>query len=186
MAEQLALEPSAARADLEPQDLDQAWHESLTSVMREVVTNLPDSTTLGELIGATQANAHLEPVLTRMTVQELIDMARARKAPSETRKRDVELDEEGNPLLDLPDTGAAVIRRRADVPDGDVLVLKALVEHGPMSESTLTRKTRVTSEQLRLTLRQLRTKGYIHIEGSGTKRKLRITRNGSSFLRKKR
>ena len=186
MAEQLALDSSTARANPEPQNLDQAWHESLMTVMREVVTNLPDTATLGELIGATQANAHLEPVLARMTVQELIDMARTRGAPNGSSKRGPQLDEEGNPLLDLPDAGPAVIRRRADVPDGDVLVLRCLAEAGPLAEGTLSRKTRVTSEQLRLTLRQLRTKGYVHIEGSGPKRKLRITRNGTSFLRKKR
>ncbi|TPV95803.1 MAG: hypothetical protein B7733_08065 [Myxococcales bacterium FL481] len=144
---------------------------------------------MGELIGATQANAQLEPVLARMTVQELIDMARARKTspdPTVAGNREAPSDDEIDSDLELPDLGPAVIRRRADVPDGDVLVLTCLSEHGPLGEGTLTRKTRVTSEQLRLTLRQLRTKGYIHIEGSGAKRKIRITRNGTGFLRKKR
>jgi hypothetical protein len=31
----------------------------------------------------------------------------------------------------------------------------------------------------------MRTKGYVHSEGSGNKRKLKITRAGSAYLRKK-
>lgn len=175
-------------------EVDEQWRQSLLGVMRQVVHSLPDETTLGELVSATRANPHLAPMLGYMSVQELIDMAVARPAtirakPASTRKRrsaepEIEFDEEGNPLMDLPDAGPAVIRRRADVPDGDYRVLRTLADEGPLSEPSLLRATKLTSEQLKLVIRHLRTKGWIHIEGSGQKRKVKVTRNGSSHLRK--
>jgi hypothetical protein len=182
-------------------DVDETWRQSLLGVMRQVIHSLPDQTTLGELVAATRANPHLAPMLGYMSVQELIDMAVARpsgspgslgiaKPTNGARRRspqiepEIEFDEEGNPLMDLPDTGPAVIRRRADIPDGDFRVLRSLADEGPLSEPSLLRATKVTSEQLKLILRHLRTKGWIHIEGSGPKRKIKITRNGSSHLRK--
>lgn len=175
-------------------DVDEQWRQSLLGVMRQVVHALPDETTLGELVAATRANPHLAPMLSYMSVQELIDMAVARPhalpskpASNGARRRiepEYEFDEEGNPLMDLPDTGPAVIRRRADVPDGDFRVLRSLADEGPLSESGLLRGTKLTSEQLKLVLRHLRTKGWIHVEGSGQKRKVKITRNGASHLRK--
>jgi hypothetical protein len=194
-------------------DVDETWRQSLLGVMRQVVHSLPDQTTLGELVAATRANPHLAPMLGYMSVQELIDMAVARpgvpglsamsamsampggvsgisgvKPSNGVRRRapepEIEFDEDGNPLMELPDTGPAVIRRRADIPDGDFRVLRSLADEGPLSEPSLLRTTKVTSEQLKLILRHLRTKGWIHIEGSGPKRKIKITRNGSSHLRK--
>lgn len=173
-------------------EVDEQWRSSLLEVMRQVIHSLPDQTTLGELVAATRANDHLAPMLGYMSVQELIDMAVARpttskKAPakkSQKREPEIEFDEEGNPLMDLPDAGPAVIRRRADVPDGDNRILRALAKEGPLSESGLIRATKLTSDQVKLVLRHLRTKGWIHIEGAGQKRKIKITRNGSSHLRK--
>lgn len=176
-------------------EVDEQWRQSLLVVMRQVINALPDNTSLGELVAATRANPHLAPTLGYMSVQELIDMAVARpaqldigEAKKSGRRRpaepEIQFDEEGNPIMDLPDTGPAVIRRRADVPDGDYRILRTLADEGPLSEPSLTRATKLTSEQLKLMLRHLRTKGWIHVEGSGTKRKVKITRNGASHLRK--
>jgi len=184
-------------------DVDEQWRQSLLDVMRQVINSLPDQTSLGELVAATRANPHLAPTLSYMTVQELIDMAVARpvhessnnllnsgerangsKAAGRRGEPEIQFDEEGNPLMDLPETGPAVIRRRADVPDGDFLILRALADDGPLNETSLVRATRLTSDQLKLILRHLRTKGWIHIEGAGSKQKIKITRNGSSYLRK--
>lgn len=170
--------------------VDDQWRQSLLDVLRQVIHALPEETTLGELIGATRANPHLAPMLGYMSVQELIDMVLTRPAmpkPSPRKSKaapEVTFDEEGNPLMDLPDTGPAVIRRRADVPDGDFRVLRLLADEGPVGEGALVRATRLTQEQLRLVLRHLRTKGWIHVEGSGQKRKVKITRNGALHLRK--
>lgn len=177
-------------------EVDEQWRQSLLEVMRQVINSLPDQTSLGELVAATRANPHLAPTLGYMSVQELIDMAVARpvtptpangqaKKPGRRRAEpEIQFDEEGNPIMDLPDTGPAVIRRRADVPDGDYRILQTLADEGPLSEPALIRATKLTSEQIKLVLRHLRTKGWIHVEGSGTKRKIKITRNGASHLRK--
>ena len=174
-------------------EVDEQWRQSLLEVMRQVVNSLPDETTLGELVAATRANPHLAPMLGYMSVQELIDMAVARPVQHRpdingrgrrSAEPEIEFDEEGNPLMDLPDAGPAVIRRRADVPDGDYRILRTLADEGPLSEPGLVRATKLTSEQLKLIIRHLRTKGWIHIEGSGSKRKIKITRNGASHLRK--
>lgn len=184
-------------------DVDEQWRQSLLVVMRQVINSLPDQTSLGELVAATRANPHLAPTLGYMSVQELIDMAVARpshtahaghtingdakKLAANGRRRvepEIQFDEEGNPIMDLPETGPAVIRRRADVPDGDYRILRTLADEGPLSEPSLVRATKLTSEQLKLVLRHLRTKGWIHVEGSGPKRKVKITRNGASQLRK--
>jgi hypothetical protein len=177
--------------DRRTSDVDDQWRTSLLDMMRQVINTLPDETTLGDLVQATRANAQFAPLLAYISVQELIDMAVARPPTAKPSARkparsepEVTFDEEGNPIMDLPDTGPAVIRRRADVPDGDSRVLRLLAEEGPLTESTLARSSRLTQEQLKLVLRHLRTKGWIHIEGSGTKRKIKITRNGASHLRK--
>ncbi|MFV8748945.1 hypothetical protein ACNOYE_00180 [Nannocystaceae bacterium ST9] len=187
------IEPDSPRAsgDDVGDHVGDQWRASLLEMMRQVVNTLPDETTLGDLVRATRGNAQFAPLLAYISVQELIDMAVARPATVKPSARksarsepEVTFDEEGNPIMDLPETGPAVIRRRADVPDGDSRVLRLLAEEGPLTEPTLARTSRLTQEQLKLVLRHLRTKGWIHIEGSGTKRKIKITRNGASHLRK--
>lgn len=172
---------------------DDAWGQSLRELVQDVINSLPDHATLGELIGAIRANPALAPVLDLFTVQELIDTARKRpapaaapaaKAPAKAAPREVQFDADGNPVMDLGDPGALVIRRRADVPDGDIRVLRCLAERGPLRESDLTNLATLTTEQLRIILRTLKTKGFVHVEGSALKRRLKITRQGSMFLRK--
>jgi predicted transcriptional regulator len=166
-------------------DPDSAWAESLREVMRQVVENLPDHATLGELIDAAKSNSAMAPVLEIFTVHELIELAKKRPKPvknGKSRRGEVQYDAEGNPVMDLED-GPKVIRRRADVPDGDARVLRCLLDRGPQRETDLANATGLTADQLRIILRHLRTKGYVHIEGSGAKRRLKITRHGSGFLR---
>jgi hypothetical protein len=86
--------------------------------------------------------------------------------------------------MDLGDAVPAVIRRRADVPDGDLRVLRVLAERGAQREVDLASNASLTGEQLRLLVRHLRAKGCVHVEGSGTKRRLKITRHGSAYLRR--
>jgi len=160
---------------------DEQWRKSLLEVMQQVVHKLPDHTSLGELVGAMRENPTLVPVLRTMSVQELIEMAVSRPRYHEP---DVSFDEDGNPTIDLPDTGPGVIRRRADAPDGELRVLRSLSDEGAMNEASLTRLTRLTSEQIRMLIRHLRTKGLIHVEGSGGRRHISLTRNGGQFLRK--
>lgn len=185
------VEPSAGTPSAGGLDVHEQWRTSLLDMMRQVVNTLPDETTLGELVEATRANAQFAPLLAYISVQDLIDMAVARPPAAKPGARkvaraepEITFDEEGNPIMDLPETGPAVIRRRADVPDGDSKVLRLLAEEGPLTEAALARTCKLTSEQLKLVLRHLRTKGWVHIEGSGAKRKIKITRNGASHLRK--
>ena len=161
------------------QDADDAWSQSLRDVMRNILGSLPDHATLGELIEAAQKNEQIAPVLDIFTVQELIEVAKAR--PRAAPVREPVSDAEG---VAGDDGGAAVIRRRADAPDGDLRILRALTENGLMRENELIAHASLTSDQVRILLRQLRTKGYIHIEGGGTKRRYRITRHGTGYLRK--
>ena len=186
--------------NLEEQDdrVEDTWADSLREVLRDVIKQLPGHVTLGELVGATRSNPQLAPVLEHFTVQELIDLVkeRPRGEPSEIAARlaakakaspntgEVLLDEEGNPYLDL-DSGPAVIRRRADVPDGDVRLLSALSKQKTgRRETELLQTTGLASDQVRLILRNLRTRGFIHVEGTGLKRRIKITRHGSAYLRK--
>jgi len=182
--------------NLEEQDgqVEDTWADSLREVLRDVIKQLPGHVTLGELVGATRSNPQLAPVLEHFTVQELIDLAkeRPRGEPSEiaarlaakTKASEVLLDEEGNPYLDL-DSGPAVIRRRADVPDGDVRLLSALSKQKTgRRETELLQTTGLASDQVRLILRNLRTRGFIHVEGTGLKRRIKITRHGAAYLRK--
>lgn len=186
--------------NLDEQDdrVEDTWAESLREVLRDVIKQLPGHVTLGELVGATRSNPQLAPVLEHFTVQELIDLAkeRPRGEPSEVAARlaaktrasastgEVLLDEEGNPYLDL-DSGPAVIRRRADVPDGDVRLLSALSKQKTgRRETELLQTTGLASDQVRLLLRNLRTRGFIHVEGTGLKRRIKITRHGAAYLRK--
>lgn len=171
-----------------------AWSESLREIFREVIRTLPDTTTLGELVDATRKNSHVAAVLDIFTVQELIDLAKTKPQPLPEKRRATEaktlslLDEEDEfgDDLDAGDSGTAVIRRRADVPDGDLRVLKTLAEQKTgKRDMELLQTTGLASEQLRLILRFLRTKGYLHIDGSGIKRKYRITRHGLAYLRRK-
>lgn len=171
-----------------------AWAESLREVFTQVVKQLPSTVTLGELVDVTVNNPHMAPVLDHVTVQELIDLVKdrprsadpltARAGNGAAAKVEVQYDEEGNPILDL-DAGSAVIRRRADVPDGDLRLLRALVKHKTgRREPELVQATGLASDQVRLILRHLRTKGYIHVEGSGLKRRVKVTRHGIGYLRK--
>jgi predicted transcriptional regulator len=187
--------------NLEEQDdrVEDTWAESLREVLRDVIKQLPGHVTLGELVGATRSNPQLVPVLEHFTVQELIDLVKERprgEQPSEIAARlaakakaspstgEVLLDEEGNPYLDL-DSGPAVIRRRADVPDGDVRLLSALSKQkAGRRETELLQTTGLASDQVRLILRNLRTRGFIHVEGTGIKRRIKITRHGAAYLRK--
>ncbi len=116
---------------------DTAWAESLREVMCKVIATLPDDATLGELVEAARSNAAMAPVLDIFSVQELIEAAKKRPKPTAKPKDDgLQLDEDGNPLMDL-DAGPAVIRRRADVPDGDLRVLRVLADRGAQREIDL-------------------------------------------------
>jgi len=164
---------------------DNAWAESLRDIMCKVIATLPDHATLGELIDATKSNGPMAPVLEIFTVQELIDAAKKRPKPAlESRDDEPRYDEDGNPLMDLGDSAPAVIRRRADVPDGDLRVLRVLADRGAQRELDLANNAELTGEQLRLLIRHLRSKGFVHVEGSGTKRRLKVTRQGSAYLRR--
>lgn len=193
--------------NLEERDdrVEDAWAGSLRDVLRDVIKTLPSKVTLGELVEATRSNPQLAPVLEHFTVQELIDLVkdRPRDEPSDLvalaakgkaaaaaaaaaagGSGEVMFDEEGNPILDL-DAGPAVIRRRADVPDGDVRLLSVLnKQKAGRRENELLQTTGLASDQVRLILRNLRTKGFIHVEGSGIKRRIKITRHGTAYLRK--
>lgn len=182
---QSELQPAAA----DPTErADDAWVQSLRELLLEVIASLPDHATLGELIAAIRSNPAMAPVLDIFTVQELIDAARKRAVvppkPAKPAPREIQYDAEGNPVLDLGDPGALVIRRRADVPDGDIRVLRCLSERGPLREGEMTSVGGLTTEQLRILLRTLKAKGFVHVEGSGLKRRLKITRQGAAFLRK--
>lgn len=176
---------------------DSAWAQSLRDVLRDVIAALPDHATLGDLIAAATSNPHMAPVLDIFTVQELIELAKRRAPPGKpsagkngksngarAAAPEIQFDDEGNPIMDLGEPGALVIRRRADVPDGDIRVLRCLSERGALRENDLVNLATLTSEQFRIILRHLRTKGFIHVEGSGLKRRLKITRLGNAYLRK--
>ncbi len=168
-------------------------HDALLAVMRSVVAALPDETTLGDIVEGARNNEQMAPALEHMTVQELIDIAVTRPPTGlnglnghdqgDANDDGVYFDDDGNPVMDL-NGSAGIVRRRADVPDGDVIILRHLATAGPQSENAIARGTKLTSEQVRLILRHLRSKGQIHVEGSGTKRRIKITRNGSGFLRR--
>jgi predicted transcriptional regulator len=175
MSEDSSVAESASAA---PTPTDPEWRASMISIMQTIVGNLPGTASLGEIVAAAEANPSIRPVLGTMTVQELIDMAVARPESSPD-------DDEDPEALDL-DANGGVIRRRADVPDGDLVILESLSQAGAQNETQLARSTGLTSEQVRLILRQLRSKSYVHVEGSGNKRKIKITRNGGGFLRKRR
>jgi len=177
-------------ADESADPASDAYADSLREVMIGVINALPDHATLGELIAAARTNPAMSPVLEIFTVQELIDAAKRRpkpapKAAPKAAPKEVTLDEDGNPVMDL-DASPAVIRRRADVADGDLLLLAVLADRGPQREGDLANAANLTGEQLRILLRSLRTKGHVHAEGSGAKRRLKITRHGSAYLRKNR
>lgn len=160
-----------------PAEGTQAWRETMLGIMRDVLEKLPEETSLGEIVEAVRSNPGLESGLRALSIQDLIEIAVSR--PLIVHLPDDE-ELEGEDF----DAGPAVIRRRADIPDGDIKLLSLLADKGPQSEAQLCRGARVNGEQLRLLLRGLQTKGFIHVEGSGKKRKIKITRNGGGFLRK--
>lgn len=174
--------------------VDETWTQSLRDILKEVIRKLPDQTTLGELVVATRGSDHMAPVLDVFTVQELIDLAVERPRPERlaaapvgavTNGHGIHFDAEGNPVLDLGDVGPAVIRRRADIPGGDLIILQSLARNkAGRREGELLQGTALASDQLRLVLRHLRTKGHVHVEGSGPKRRYKITRVGAAYLRK--
>lgn len=169
-----------------------AWAVSLREVFVDVIKQLPSHVTLGELAEATRNNPHMAGVLDHVTVQELIDLVKDRPRSADPlpvrnghngRAPEPQLDEDGNPLLDLDIS--TVIRRRADVPDGDLRMLRALAKvKAGRREAELVQATGLASDQVRLILRHLRTKGYVHVEGSGIKRRVKVTRHGLGYLRK--
>ena len=164
-----------------------AWAQSLSEIFKEVIRKLPDSTTLGELIAAAKSSEQIAPVLGVFSVQELIDVAktRPRQEPEPPPSEAAEPGADSNSSTEQGDSGPAVIRRRADVPNGDLLVLQALHKNRTgRREFDLLQCTGLTSEQLRLVVRHLRVKGFIHIESSGSKRRFKITRTGAGHLRK--
>ena len=175
----------ASEASSSADGADDAWAQSLRDVMVDVIHKLPDEATLGELVDAAQRNRALASVLEIFTVAELIEAAKSKPRPEPVVRapEEIQYDADGNPIMDL-DQGPTVIRRRADVPDGDLRVLRVLAEHGAQREADLAGLAQLTGEQLRILLRNLRTKGFVHVEGSGTKRRLKVTRNGSTHLRK--
>ncbi|MBL4683907.1 MAG: hypothetical protein JKY37_04915 [Nannocystaceae bacterium] len=187
MTDVLSSDAPVGESDQSAETASGAYAHSLREVMIGVISALPDHATLGELIAAAKSNPAMSPVLEIFTVQELIDATKSRPKvtdkPAPKAAKAVQVDDEGNPIMEL-DAGPRVIRRRADVPDGDLLVLKVLAERGPQRESDLANSATLTGEQLRIILRSLRTKGHVHVEGSGIKRRLKITRHGSGYLRK--
>ena len=184
--------------NLEDRDdrVEDTWAKSLRDVLRDVIKTLPDQVTLRELVDATRSNPQLAPVLDHFTVQELIDLVKDRprdepsdllaKLAAKAASAEPQFDDEGNPLLDLDlDGGSAVIRRRADVPDGDLRLLAALSKQKTgRRENELLQTTGLASDQVRLILRNLRARGFIHVEGTGIKRRIKITRHGALYLRK--
>ncbi len=184
MTDASSSEVPVGQADESAETASGAYAHSLREVMMGVINALPDHATLGELIAAAKTNPAMSPVLEIFTVGELIEAAKKRPKPApKPDPKEIQFDEEGNPIMDL-DAGPRVIRRRADVPDGDLKVLKVLAERGAQREGDLANSANLTGEQLRIILRSLRTKGHVHVEGSGTKRRLKITRQGSGYLRK--
>lgn len=179
----------APEASAPAEDVD--FRQSLLKVLQEIVHQLPDSATLGELVAEARRSRHMQTLLQDLTVHELIEMAKSRPEPAlgngngnGNEEPEIIFDEDGNPILNIQDSAPAVVRRRADVPDGDIRVLRCLADEGPLNENGISRHARLTTEQVRLIVRHLRTKGLIHVEGSGGKRKVKITRNGSGYLRR--
>lgn len=163
-----------------PDSKPEGWESSLLEVFREVLRKLPEDTSLGELVKATQANPHIAPVLQILSVQELIDLAATRpkveKKPSSP---------EGP-----ADDGSMVIRRRADVPDGDLRVLSVLSQlaaerNGAIPDQEVAQACELSEDQVRLIVRQLNAKNLVVVEGSGARKRSRITRQGQQYLRKK-
>lgn len=159
-----------------PDSKPEGWEASLLEVFREVLRKLPEDTSLGELVKATQANPHIAPVLQILSVQELIDLAASRP-----------LVEKKSGTGEGPvDDGSHVIRRRADVPDGDLRVLNTLVEQGnPIPEAEIAQLCSLSEDQVRLIVRQLNAKNLVVVEGSGGRKRIRVTRSGQQHLRKR-
>jgi predicted transcriptional regulator len=152
-------------------------------VFRQVLRTLPEHTTLGEIVDAATQTAHMSPVLGFFTVQELIEIAKERPVPPAPRRRRA-ADDDADPASGSGGDAASVIRRRADAPDGDLRVLKCASVAGGARETDLATATGLTADQARLILRQLRARGLVHAEGTGPKRRLKLTRQGASYLRK--
>lgn len=167
-----------------------AIREALLSLVQDVVHSLPSDATLGQLVEQLETRDELRPVLEVLTVQHILEWGKSRprpEAPPATSAADedgVYLDEDGNYTTDLIDGTGAVVRRKADVEEGNLSVLSFLSKAGAHTELSITRGTRLDGDQVRLVVRHLRKKGLIYSEGSGAKRRNRITRAGTSFLTK--
>lgn len=165
-------------ATFEP-SIDDEWSSSLVDIMREVIQSLPESTSLGELIEATRNSPHLRSIITEISVQDLIDLACEREEAE--IPADESVDDEDVEAASLDDgalNGSTVIRRRADVPGGDHKVLEFLNRSGASSDQALQAGTQLTPDQLRLLLRSLENRGFVHCEGRGPKKRIRITKAG--------
>jgi len=163
--------------------------DALLSLVRDVVHSLPGDATLGQLVEQLETRAELRPVLKVLTVQHLLEWGKTRPqrsapAPAPSPAEDgVYIDEDGNYITDLLDGTPAVVRRKADVEEGNLSVLKFLSKAGAHTEVSISRGTRLDTDQVRLVVRHLRKKGLIHSEGGGVKRRNHITRAGTQFLR---
>lgn len=166
-----------------------AIRDALLTVVRDVVHSLPNEATLGQLVEQLETRPELRPVLEVLTVQHLLEWGKSRptrpepSATSAAAEDGVYVDEDGNYNTDLLDGAAAVVRRRADVEEGNLSVLNFLSKAGAHTELSISRGTRLDAEQVRLVVRHLRKKGMVHSEGSGAKRRNRITRAGTQFLK---
>ncbi len=167
-----------------------AIREALLNLVRDVVHSLPCDATLGQLVEQLETRDELRPVLEVLTVQHILEWGKTRPRPTVTSptpgsdEDGVYLDEDGNYTTDLLDGAAAVVRRKADVEEGNLSVLNFLSRAGAHTELSISRGTRLDADQVRLVVRHLRKKGLIHSEGSGAKRRNRITRAGTQFLAK--
>lgn len=164
--------------------------EALLEVVRTSVQQLPDEATLGELYEGIEQQPELRPVLEVLTVQHLLEWGKSRprrarvEAAPTPEDEGVYIDEDGNYNTDMMDGAAAVVRRKADVDEGNLAVLRFLAKAGAHTELSISRGTRLGGEQVRLVVRHLRNKGLVHAEGSGAKRRNRITRAGNQYLKK--
>ena len=161
--------------------------EALLEVVKTSMHQLPDEATLGELFLEIEQREELRPVLEVLTVQHLLEWGKARTRSQAVAAEEPFVDEDGNVSGDFLDQGApTVVRRKADVEEGNLAVLAFLSKAGSQTELSISRGTRMDAEQVRLVVRHLRNKGLVHVEGSGARRRNRITRAGSQWLKKQR
>lgn len=160
---------------------------ALLEVVKTSMQQLPDEATLGELFLEIEQREELRPVLEVLTVQHLLEWGKARTRAQASADDEPFVDEDGNVSGDFLDQGSpTVVRRKADVEEGNLAVLAFLSKAGSQTELSISRGTRMDAEQVRLVVRHLRNKGLVHAEGSGAKRRNRITRAGCQWLKKQR